>query len=416
MSDAERKKDDKKDRDDDKDRERSSSRKDKDRDRKRRSRSRSRSKSRDRKDRSRSRRSRSRSRSPRRKRSRSRSRDKSPPASWRSRNRSPPPPRREGGSDRENPYAETRGDYRAYRYKAREAREAAPLDAMSAKGLISMAASLAASPAPRAQRPASYLEREKAEYERDQRTVFVYHLSTKTDEKQLIDFFAIAGKVNDVRLIADRRTRKHKGFGYIEFENKESVPKALMMSGQMLNSMSVMVKASEAEKNLLAQSTTTTAAQMASLGPAKVFVGNLHFNLGEDDIRAVFSPFGDIDMIQVAMDDQNQSKGYAFVHFRRMEDGKKAVNGLNGFELAGRAMKVNLETEASRLASSGGGGGGYGGSGANVSNLELDDDAGCAEGGGHSLNPQSRAALMQKLARGVMPSPRRRPRLPWPRA
>jgi hypothetical protein len=63
-----------------------------------------------------------------------------------------------------------------------------------------------------------------------------------------------------------------------------SVPMAIALSGQPLLGQQVMVKPSEAEKNLV-QSTATTSA--ASGGARKLYVGNLHSNITEDQLRQV---------------------------------------------------------------------------------------------------------------------------------
>lgn len=74
---------------------------------------------------------------------------------------------------------------------------------------------------------------------------------------------------------------------YIEFYDVMSVPMAIAMSGQLFLGQPVMVKPSEAEKNL-AQSNTTAG---GGTGPVdrKLYVGNLHFNMTELQLRQVFS-------------------------------------------------------------------------------------------------------------------------------
>lgn len=74
-------------------------------------------------------------------------------------------------------------------------------------------------------------------------------------------------------------------FRYIEFYDVMSVPMAIALSGQLLLGQPVMVKPSEAEKNLVPSTATTGAS--ASGGGRKVYVGNLHPNITEDQIRQV---------------------------------------------------------------------------------------------------------------------------------
>ena len=79
---------------------------------------------------------------------------------------------------------------------------------------------------------------------------------------------------------------------YIEFYDVMSVPMAIALSGQPLLGQPVMVKPSEAEKNLV-QSTTSVANGLTGLigpysgGARKLYVGNLHISITEADIRRV---------------------------------------------------------------------------------------------------------------------------------
>lgn len=72
---------------------------------------------------------------------------------------------------------------------------------------------------------------------------------------------------------------------YIEFYDAMSVPMAIALSGQLLLGQQVLVKPSEAEKNLIQSNTSLSAA--ASGGVRKLYVGNLHSNITEDQLRQV---------------------------------------------------------------------------------------------------------------------------------
>lgn len=82
-------------------------------------------------------------------------------------------------------------------------------------------------------------------------------------------------------------------FRYIEFYDAMSVPMAMALSGHHLFGQPVMVKSSEAERNLV-QSTATPGGSTALAGPygnvaRKLYIGNLHFNMTEDQLRQVNS-------------------------------------------------------------------------------------------------------------------------------
>lgn len=66
--------------------------------------------------------------------------------------------------------------------------------------------------------------RELSVEERDARTVFCMQLSSRIRSRDLEDFFSVVGKVNDVRIITDTKTRRSKGIAYVEFVDVESVP------------------------------------------------------------------------------------------------------------------------------------------------------------------------------------------------
>lgn len=208
-------------------------------------------------------------------------------------------------------------------------------------------------------------KRELEEMDRDTRTVFAYNISTKADEMAIFKFFSKAGKVLDVRVIYDRNTSRSKGLAYVEMENKSMIPAVLALSGQELNGHPVMIKSSEAEKNIAweAQQQQKAAAvakpqgvgvpppggllppHPATLGPGpcKLYVGNLHTALGDDDLKSLFEPFGAIDSIEVTKDlKTGVSLGFAFVVYKATADAMQAAQQLNNMDLAGQQMKVTL--------------------------------------------------------------------------
>ncbi|CAL8131950.1 unnamed protein product [Prunus armeniaca] len=155
--------------------------------------------------------------------------------------------------------------------------------------------------------------------------------------------------VRDVRLIMDRNSRRSKGVGYIEFYDAMSVPMAIALSGQPLLGQPVMVKPSEAEKNLV-ESTSVVSGPGGMIGPysggaRRLYVGNLHTNIKEDDLRQVFGAFGPVELVQLPVDETNNCKGFGFVQFSRLEDARNALS-LNGkLEIAGRLIKVSAVTD-----------------------------------------------------------------------
>ncbi|KAG0168133.1 hypothetical protein DFQ30_005170 [Apophysomyces sp. BC1015] len=218
------------------------------------------------------------------------------------------------------------------------------------------------------------------EIERDRRTVFVTQLAQRLKTSELEDFFAQAGRVRDARIISDRNSKRSKGVGYVEFYEEGSVQNALAMSGQKLLGIPVLVQLTEAEKNRIAmqaQQNALLAARDQEMFCQRLYVGSLHFSLTEDDVRQIFEPFGALEFVDLHKDPETgRSKGFAFI--QHAQDAKQALNKMNGFEVAGRNLKVGLVTDKST-------GLGYG--------LDDEDDS-----AGIALNSLSRAELMKKLA------------------
>ena len=89
-----------------------------------------------------------------------------------------------------------------------------------------------------------------------------------------------------------------------------------------------------------------------------IFVGNLSFNTGEDELRQIFEPFGQVDRVSILTDrDTGRSRGFGFVEMSSNADGEKAIAALNGTQIGGRTINVN---EARPKSDRGGGGGGGG--------------------------------------------------------
>ncbi|XP_069817721.1 probable RNA-binding protein 23 isoform X3 [Dendropsophus ebraccatus] len=219
--------------------------------------------------------------------------------------------------------------------------------------------------------------------ERDARTVFCMQLAARIRPRDLEDFFSAVGKVRDVRIISDRNSRRSKGIAYVEFVDIQSVPLAIGLTGQRLLGVPIIVQASQAEKNRLAAMANNL--QRGNSGPMRLYVGSLHFNITEDMLRGIFEPFGKIENIQLMREPESgRSKGYGFITFIDAECARRALEQLNGFELAGRPMKVGHVTDKADGST-------------DVSFLDNDD----LERSGIDLGATGRLQLMAKLAEGT---------------
>lgn len=73
-----------------------------------------------------------------------------------------------------------------------------------------------------------------------------------------------------------------------------------------------------------------------------IYVGNLSFDVQEDDLRRLFAEFGTVESAAVITDrDTGRSRGFGFVEIASSEDGKRAIEKLDGHEHNGRRLNVN---------------------------------------------------------------------------
>ncbi len=98
----------------------------------------------------------------------------------------------------------------------------------------------------------------------------------------------------------------------------------------------------------------------------KLFVGNLSFNTTENDLQDAFAAHGSVVETNLMMDKMSgRPRGFAFVTMSTAEEAQKAISALNGAQLDGRALTVNVARPREERPGGGGGGGRrqYGGGG-----------------------------------------------------
>ncbi len=96
---------------------------------------------------------------------------------------------------------------------------------------------------------------------------------------------------------------------------------------------------------------------------SKLYVGNLSYNVTEDQLRELFSQAGQIKDVALITDRQTgRSKGFGFVEFTTQAEAEKAIELFNNHELDGRPLTVNMARPREERGG-GGGGGGYRGGG-----------------------------------------------------
>ena len=98
----------------------------------------------------------------------------------------------------------------------------------------------------------------------------------------------------------------------------------------------------------------------------KLFVGNLSFSTTENDLNDAFAAFGTVTETNLMMDRMTgRPRGFGFVTMGSADEAQKAIDGMNGKDMDGRALTVNVAKPREERSGGGGGGGRreYGGGG-----------------------------------------------------
>jgi RNA recognition motif-containing protein len=95
----------------------------------------------------------------------------------------------------------------------------------------------------------------------------------------------------------------------------------------------------------------------------KLYIGNMSYDVQEDDLRQTFGEFGEVTSANIIMDKiTHKSKGFGFVEMSSKEEAQAAIAGLNGKDFKGRTVTVNeAKPQTKNSGGRGGSGGGRGG-------------------------------------------------------
>ncbi|KAG1670200.1 hypothetical protein FOA52_014976 [Chlamydomonas sp. UWO 241] len=191
-------------------------------------------------------------------------------------------------------------------------------------------------------------------------TCFVGNMSWGTDEDSLRNVFNGIGKIVGVRVAYDRETGKARGFAHVEFASCADAAKAAAeVNGTNVDGRDIKVEVAAPRTNAPKAGGDPTAT-------LSIFVKGFDGSLGEDAVRAAlteaFEACGEITRMSIPSDrETGELKGVCYVDFATAE-AKAASGELNGAELAGGSLFVDLCVKP-KVDYAAGGGGGFGGGG-----------------------------------------------------
>ncbi|GMT35262.1 hypothetical protein PFISCL1PPCAC_26559 [Pristionchus fissidentatus] len=169
--------------------------------------------------------------------------------------------------------------------------------------------------------------------------IFIGDLSSEVDLKSLKDAFAVYGEVSEAKVIRDAQTQKSKGYGFVSFPDRACAEKAMAgMNGQMLGRRAIRTNWATRRPSDEAREKLTFEQVFNSTKPenTSVYVGNVHQNTTENELREAFKEFGSITEVRIF-----KSQGYAFVRYEKKEDATKAIMEMNGKVVAASAIRCS---------------------------------------------------------------------------
>ena len=186
---------------------------------------------------------------------------------------------------------------------------------------------------------------------------YVKGLPWKATEKEITDFFKATGKPTKVELPLDGDGRS-TGTAYVFFAKRAELDAALELDGQYWPGTERWLKIQEGVEK----------PARASFGGPKpegcntVFVGNLPWDVEEEQVRELFSTVGEIENVRFAtLPEDGSFRGFGHVQFVNGDDTEAAVAKLQGALINGKALRIDYAPPRNRDSS--GGGGGRGGRG-----------------------------------------------------
>ncbi|PWY98668.1 RNA-binding domain-containing protein [Testicularia cyperi] len=197
--------------------------------------------------------------------------------------------------------------------------------------------------------------------------IWVGQLSWNVDNDWLKSEMEAFGEVTSARVQLDRATGRSRGFGYVDFASPAAAKKAYDEGqGKEIDGRGIRIDLSspkpDAQENRAKKFNDQRSAPSSTL-----FIGNLSFDVSEDDVWNAFSEHGEVAGVRLPKDpDSGRPKGFGYVEFAAQESAEAALNAMVGQDLAGRPLRLDFSTpRADRDGGSprGGGRGGFGGRG-----------------------------------------------------
>jgi len=164
-------------------------------------------------------------------------------------------------------------------------------------------------------------------------SLYVGDLHPDVNEGLLFEIFSRVGPVASIRVCRDAVTRRSLGYAYVNFHNVQDAERALdTMNFTDIKNKQCRIMWSQRDPTL------------RKTGVGNVFIKNLALSIDNKSLFDTFSVFGNILSCKVITDDNGASKGYGYVHYETGEAAQDAIKKLDGCQIEGQTVSVQLYT------------------------------------------------------------------------
>ncbi|XP_020227285.1 33 kDa ribonucleoprotein, chloroplastic [Cajanus cajan] len=190
-------------------------------------------------------------------------------------------------------------------------------------------------------------EEQKVSDSNDAGRLYVGNLPYSITNSQLAELFGEAGTVASVEIVYDRVTDRSRGFAFVTMGSVEDAKEAIrMFDGAQVGGRTVKVNFPEVPKGgerLVMGPKIRNNYRGFIDSPHKIYAGNLGWGLTSQGLREAFAEQPGVLSAKVIYErDSGRSRGFGFVSFETAESASAALDVMNGVEVQGRPLRLNL--------------------------------------------------------------------------
>ncbi|XP_065856657.1 RNA-binding protein CP33, chloroplastic [Euphorbia lathyris] len=196
-------------------------------------------------------------------------------------------------------------------------------------------------------------EEEKPSGSNGEGRLYVGNLPYSMTSSQLTEIFQEAGRVASVEVIYDRVTDRSRGFGFVTMASIEEAKEAIQMfNGSLIGGRTARVNFPEVpkggEREVMGTRMQSTYKGFVD-SPHKLYAGNLGWTLTSQALRDAFADQPGLLSVKVIYErDTGRSRGFGFITFETAEAAEAALESMNGVEVEGRPLRLNLAADRAR--------------------------------------------------------------------